>query len=520
MPAAHVAVRSVCVLLCAVLGMVGLGAVYAAPAWAGVGVQAPLDTSAVDEFIEQQRSRHGIPGLSLALIDDGRVAYAKGYGTAGADRAMTEDTPMPVGSITKPFTAVTVLRLVERGLVDLDAPVTRYLPQFEVADPAASQAITVRQLLEHTSGLSDLGYNRVLPPEASLDDVVSDLRSAPLTAPPGSEFHYFNPNYSTLALLVERVTGKRYSEVVDQEITRPLGLGATSGAWEVMSPSMARGHSKLFGFAVPDDPPYRAWNVGAGSVVSTAPELARFGIAVGLPDAPGPSVLTPASLQAMRTPPPQIPGATYGLGWVASSSNGNRVEGHDGAEPGYSGQLFVLPERGRGYAFLVNQEHLLDVIVAFPQLQQGLLDLLTDRPPAEGGLGVRLVGGVLLVAFAVALFFSIRSFVRLRGWRSRGRAMTTGQLARAVAPHFVIPALMLLLFYRVVPVLMGGRAFNLPDIGRYFLPDVTLLLLLAVIPDLVQGVYMLAAAVTVRRRSAHHATRPAPDLVTAREERP
>lgn len=111
---------------------------------------------------------------------------------------MSADAAMPLGSTTKTFTAVAVLQLVESGAIDLDAPVTTYLPWFRVADEQASRTITVRHLLNHTSGLSDVTYNRVLDGHTSLADGVRDLRHARPAAPVGSTFLYFSGNHSTL----------------------------------------------------------------------------------------------------------------------------------------------------------------------------------------------------------------------------------------------------------------------------------------------------------------------------------
>lgn len=145
-------------------------------------------------YLAAQRAEHGFPGVALAVVDGGRIVSAVGSGHAGDDRPMTADTPVDIGSITKTITAVAVLQLVERGAVELDAPVRRYLPWFAVADPVASGAITVRQLLTHTSGVSeaDAGGPGTVALGASPEDAVRALRWARPSAPPGTEFHYLN----------------------------------------------------------------------------------------------------------------------------------------------------------------------------------------------------------------------------------------------------------------------------------------------------------------------------------------
>ena len=164
--------------------------------------------------------------------------------------------------------------MAEQDRIDLDAPVRTYLPWFEVADPEVSQAITIRHLLNHTSGLSDLGYNRVLAPDTSLADDVRDLRHAEPAAAPGERFHYFNPNYATLALVIEEVSGMSYAEVVEESILGPLGMTRSTADRDAVDGVVAQGHIEMFGFAIPQDPPSRPAMTGADNVISTASDLA------------------------------------------------------------------------------------------------------------------------------------------------------------------------------------------------------------------------------------------------------
>lgn len=470
-----------------------------APAAASPGDPAsPVDTGRLDRFVTEQMDRHGIPGLSLALIQDSHVSYVQGYGNAGDGRRMTATTPLPIASMTKPFTAVAVLQLADAGLLDLDAPVQRYLPSFEVADPAASRTITVRQLLQHTSGLSDLGYRRLLPADATLDDGVRDLRSARLTARPGEAHQYFNPNYAVLARMVEEVTGRPFAEVVQGRILGPLGMTGSTTDPAAAGSDQARGYVKLFGWALKADAPVRHHRDGADNVVATAPDLARFAIAVGLPPGEEPALLSATSWTAMATPAP-IEGVTYGLGWDVTEHRGERVVGHDGLDPTFSGQMAVLPERGAGYVLLTNQGHLLETMMVGPQLRHGLLDLLTGREPSGGGVAWRLVGVLLLAGFAVTTFFSVRGLVRLP---ESVRTLPTPPRARRawrVGSHFLTATLLLLLMYRVVPALIG-RTYNLREVGLYHLPDITLLVAVSVLADFVAGVVLLGAWVAFAAR--------------------
>lgn len=215
---------------------------------------AQFDFAKVDAYIQTQMQRNGIPGVSIAVTQGGQVVYLRGYGTAGRGQPMTPDTPMYIGSTSKSFTALAVLQLLEQGKLDLDAPVQRYLPWFTLADENAARAITLRNLLNHSSGLSDLQYVEVhrVPDTASIEEGVRDLRVARPVDPVGTKFHYFNPGYATLGLIVEKVSGQSYGDYLRQHILAPLEMNRTfTDPAPARQAGLAQGHSLMFGLAVP-----------------------------------------------------------------------------------------------------------------------------------------------------------------------------------------------------------------------------------------------------------------------------
>ena len=305
---------------------------------------------AVDRFIESQMDRHRIPGVALVVVEDGRVTYATGYGTAGGGRPMTAGTPMSIGSITKSFTAVAILQLVEEGRIDLDAPVRTYLPWFRVADDAASDSITVRHLLQHRSGLSEFGYNRVHPPDTTLEQGVRDLRDARLTAPVGTTYQYFSPNYQALALIIETVTGQTYGAYVAEHIFAPLRMTRSYASQvEAQAAGMAQGHSKLFGYPLARDHPFRQYVLGAGYLVSTARDLSHLLVALGNDGVfEGVRILAPASVALMRLPVDEQGDTTTGLAWGSRRYHGATWEGASGADETFMSQMLLAPRMAAG----------------------------------------------------------------------------------------------------------------------------------------------------------------------------
>src|SRR4051812_7237077 len=185
--------------------------------------------AAVDRFVEGEMGAQRIPGLALGIVRDGRIVHQRGFGEADSSgHAVSPQTPFIIGSLSKSFTAMAIMQLVEARRVDLDAPVQRYLPWFRVADEQASKQITVRHLLNQTSGLSTkTGRSYQGSGDTSdyaLERAVRKLRSVQLTTAVGKTFQYSTINYAVLGLIVQQVTGQTYEHYMQQHIFNPLAM--------------------------------------------------------------------------------------------------------------------------------------------------------------------------------------------------------------------------------------------------------------------------------------------------------
>jgi CubicO group peptidase (beta-lactamase class C family) len=214
---------------------------------------------AIDRFVQGWMAANGVPGLALAVTRDTRVVHLRGYGDAGGGRPVTPDTQFLVASLSKSFTALAVLQLVEAGHIDLDAPVVAYLPEFTVADRTEAGRITVRMLLNQTSGMADAGFPAMtLPQPTTIADRVASLRAAELVSEPGTAFHYFDSNYAVLARLVEVVSGRPLAAYLRAQVFAPLAMtGTTSVVTTAQAPSvapdLAQGHILAFGVPIARD---------------------------------------------------------------------------------------------------------------------------------------------------------------------------------------------------------------------------------------------------------------------------
>ncbi|MFJ8963962.1 serine hydrolase domain-containing protein [Lentzea sp. NPDC102401] len=313
-----------------------------------VGV-ASADTSNVDRSVVQQAldqiTQSGAALGVQARVTDGRQRFTASSGTAelNTTKSVPENGRFRVGSITKTFVSTVTLQIAGEGKVDLDAPVVRYLPGL------IDGRITVRQVLQHTSGL--FNYTNALPlnPDEfeqirykhwSPQELLALSTSKPLDFEPGTQWNYSNTNYVVAGLLVEKITGRPYEKAVEQRILKPLHLNDTElpGGKAGISGPHARAYWTVKGqpSEITRMNPSVAW--AAGEMISTTRDLDTFVTALS-----SGKLLKPAQQQEISKTTTVSP--EYGLGLqVETLPCGTKVWGHGGGIPGYSSQLLTTPD--------------------------------------------------------------------------------------------------------------------------------------------------------------------------------
>lgn len=452
-----------------------------------------VDGAAIDAFVATEMRRHAIPGVAIAVTDGSEIAYAQGYGTAGAGRPLTPDTPMYIGSTSKAFTGLAIMQLAEQDRIELDAPVRRYLPWFDLADPEAAESITLRHLLSHSSGLSDLQYveGARLPDDASIGAGVRDLRHAQPIDPPGTAFHYFNPGYAALGAIVEEVSGQSYGAYLRQHILAPLGMNRTfTDPDAAEAAGLAHGHALMFGVPVPRTQAFRAYGLPAGYIQSTANDMARFLIAMnGRGRYQDERVLSISGMLELERP--YGPGEFYAMGWMVGTHRGEALIQHGGANEFFTSEAMRLPDRGLGLVVLIDQGYLPSAFTAYPELAYGLLDVLMGFQPSTPALPMRYAGYGLGLLLLILLAVWLRALRRLPTWRQRTDGWSDTRRYADVAMHVLLtPAIF-------VAVMFGMRAWM--DRGTSLrgmadaIPDVALVLALSYAVDLAQAAYKVRA---------------------------
>lgn len=319
----------------------------------------------VKKLIRHDMDKNAVAGLSIAVVDDQQIVWAEGFGYADREREIpaTAETLYRAGSITKLLTATAAMQLAEQGRLDIDRPLTDYLPNFTIRSrfPGAAP-ITPRQLMTHHAGLPrDRAKGFMNPDPRPFDLLTEDIRDDDLAYPPGQLFYYSNLGVTLLGSAIQRVSGRPYAEHMRQSVLAPLGMVNSSFDTGLSpSPLMARGYR---GKDAATEPPLR--DVPAGGLNTNVIDLSRF---ISMIFAGGSSgnhrLLQPQSVAEMLRPQsadaPLDLNFHIGLGWMLSNLGASPIENagpvahHSGATAFFRSRLYILPEHKLGVVVLAN----------------------------------------------------------------------------------------------------------------------------------------------------------------------
>jgi CubicO group peptidase (beta-lactamase class C family) len=324
----------------------------------------------LDARIRAGMERYGIPGVAVGVLYHGRE-FVRGYGVTDVDEPVPVDgdTVFRIASTTKTFTGTAVMRLVERGTLDLDARVRTYLPDFSTSDPSVASRVTMRQLLNHTAGWLGDDFEDTGLGDDALARYVAGVARLPQLTPPGEVFSYNNAALSVAGRVIEVVTGTSYERAVRDLVVDPLGLEHSRffGA-ELTGFDVASGHDVVDGVPVAQRPGFYELPRGiqpAGGLVSSVRDqvrYARFHLGDGRVPGTGERLLTRRSLTAMRSHPG--PGGTLhveldgmGVTWMLRpTAEGVTVVQHGGDLPGHHSGFLMVPRRDFAITMLTNSE--------------------------------------------------------------------------------------------------------------------------------------------------------------------
>lgn len=317
-----------------------------------------LDLTRIEAVADSVAGAHiaadAMPAMTVAVARNGTIVFARGYGQANVETGTAAgiETVYGIRSVTKQFTAAAVLRLVEAGTIALDDPITKYLPDYD----AQGRTVTVRHLLNHTSGIKDYTARNEAQPnwlrhEVTYAEMMQLWGSRPFDFEPGAQYEYNSMGYWLLGEIVTRVTGAPYGEYVERELLAPLGLGRTvfCDARRVV-PNRAAGYDHEGGTLV--NAHYVSMSVfrAGGSFCSTVGDLVRWTHLLH-----GGEVVTAATLQQMTAPTVLTTGDTVGYGYgLKLDELGGHRKVHHGGTFGFGAYLAHYPDDGLTIAVLTN----------------------------------------------------------------------------------------------------------------------------------------------------------------------
>ena len=314
----------------------------------------------LDSLVRDAMERYRVPGVAIGMLRADELDVAA-FGVTSVEHPLPieGDTLFQIASVTKTMTATVIMRLIERGALDLDAPVRRYIPAFRLRDAAAQERATVRHLVTHTGGwlgdcFADFGNG-----DDALERYVAAMAELEQITPLGEIWHYSNSSFALLGRLIEVVTGKTYEAATRELLFVPLGMTRSCfSAGEAITHRVAIGH------VIVDEKPTvaRPWAfpraaTPVGGIVSTANDLmryARFHLGDGrAPD--GARLLSRESLDLMRTPLADADlDRKVGVSWFIRSVGGVRLQYHGGVAIGQQGVLMLAPDRGEAITVQTN----------------------------------------------------------------------------------------------------------------------------------------------------------------------
>ena len=297
--------------------------------------QDPFENK-IDEYLRTQMKAQQIPGVALAVVKDGKIVLARGYGLANVEHQVPvkPETVFQSGSTGKQFTATAVMMLVEEGKLSLEDKITKFFPDA----PESWRAITVRHLLTHTSGMTDYPSDFDMRLDYTEADLLQRIKAIPLAFQPGEKWSYSNLGYVILGILIHKVSGKFYGDFLQERVFKPLAMTTARIINEAdIVPNRAAGYRVANGQLKNQNWVSPSLNTTAdGALYFTVYDMAKWDAALYTE-----KLLKRSSLEQMWTKAKLNNGKTvaYGFGWGLAEVRGHRVIEHGGSWQGFKAQI-------------------------------------------------------------------------------------------------------------------------------------------------------------------------------------
>jgi len=323
----------------------------------------------IDQAVKAFMSRLNVPGLSVGVVSDDQLRWQQGYGLSDVENSVPvkAGTVYRLASASKPITATAVMQLVERGKIDLDAPVQKYIPAF----PKKAYPVTVRDLLNHTSGIRHYKGDEEDSTRyyGSLTEALSIFKDDPLEHPPGSKFTYSTYGYTLLGAIVEAASGLTFTDYLRENIFKPAGMSQSrSDSVRDIIPNRARGYvkrdkGKLSNAGLVDT----SYKIPGGGLVSTVEDMAKFVIAAQNGTLVKKATFAQMSISQVNQEvwertrveqkvPKDKASQGYGFGWIIATERRKESIWHGGVQSGATTLIYLLPKKRLAIVVMMNLE--------------------------------------------------------------------------------------------------------------------------------------------------------------------
>ncbi|MGY4760513.1 serine hydrolase domain-containing protein [Paenibacillus caseinilyticus] len=410
----------------------------------------------IDDYVKRNMKVNKINASALAIVSKNEIFYTNGYGIYPDGRQITSSTPFPIASLSKAFTALAVLQLVEKGRIHLDTPYAAYFPELSPMDERVHK-ITVRNLLNHTSGLTDKVNPDMTryPQYQSLREINQSLNTVKLVNEPGTAHFYHNPNYQYLALLVEKVSGQSFSSYMKQYIFEHLGMRSTFSISTTQqineSSAIPGGNYLLLGFPVRQAEPH--WFIdGPAGIISSAEDMAKWMLAQcsGV-------LLTSELAEEYHTAGQRGP---YGMGWVVEEDEHmGRTISHSGTFWTYKSEEKIYLDQQIGVTMMVNSG--INTFVDYRAFIEGIVRILRGEMAEVPNFNSRNMDTVMILLLIVTVLWGIYTYFRIC---KSSKSITIGKLF-FLSVWRLLPILILLLLSPILTFMAAGRV--LPWFGLW-----------------------------------------------------
>ncbi|RUL49425.1 serine hydrolase domain-containing protein [Lysinibacillus antri] len=320
----------------------------------------------IDSYLQNQMEVQAISGLAYAILQEDKIVHIKAFGKADTDISLTVQTPMKLASVSKSFTSLAIMQLVDQGKIDLDASIKQYIPWYRLENEEAATSITIRHLLNQTSGLpSEVVIGKDLM-KRSLEETVRLMKKVDLIHPTGTKFEYSNLNYVSLGLVVEYVTGMQLADYIETQILTPLNMNTSyTSIEEAKKNGLSKDFTSWFGKLLPtktimsDMPNFLA----SGYMVSSVEDMGKYLLMyMNKGTLAGQKLVSEKGIQTLHTPSETAKMylddeffGNYAMGWWQRKVQGTTVIGHSGdLFSAARTDMYIIPEKKIGVVILTN----------------------------------------------------------------------------------------------------------------------------------------------------------------------